>query len=116
MSTSQAPIGSGFGAASPAAEVIRGHDLSGKTAIVTGGHSGIGLETARALRSAGAKVIVSARDPDRAAAVTEGFDAEIQPMDLLDPASIDAFRGRFMASTYIADSNGAAGKPANGRI
>jgi len=38
--TSQNPIHSGFGAATTAAEVIRGMDLSGKTAIVTGGYSG----------------------------------------------------------------------------
>ncbi len=98
MSTPQAPIGSGFGAASTAAEVIRGRDLSGKTAIVTGGYSGLGRETARVLRSAGARVIVPARDLDRAATALKGLDVEIQPMDLLDPASIDAFAERFVGS------------------
>src|SRR5215469_14931385 len=43
-----APIGSGFGAASTAAEVIAGRDLAGKTVVVTGGYSGIGVETVRA--------------------------------------------------------------------
>ncbi|MGI5149915.1 hypothetical protein ACQEVC_26845 [Plantactinospora sp. CA-294935] len=43
----QRPIGSGFGAASTAGEVIEGIDLSGRTAIVTGCHSGLGLETTR---------------------------------------------------------------------
>jgi hypothetical protein len=57
MPTLQTPIGSGFGAASTAGNVIKGIDLSEKIAIVTGGYSGIGVETVRALRSAGAKVI-----------------------------------------------------------
>ncbi len=93
----QHPIGSGFGAASTAEEAIRGIDLSGKTAIVTGGYSGLGRETARVLRAAGAAVIVPARDIARAAAALEGIDVDIQPMDLLDPASIDAFAARFLA-------------------
>ena len=45
----QTPIGSGFHNKSTAAEVIEGIDLSGKNAVVTGGYSGIGLETVRAL-------------------------------------------------------------------
>jgi NADP-dependent 3-hydroxy acid dehydrogenase YdfG len=53
MLTPQIPIGSGFNSASTAAEVIRGIDLAGKTAIVTGGYSGLGRETARELRAAG---------------------------------------------------------------
>jgi NAD(P)-dependent dehydrogenase (short-subunit alcohol dehydrogenase family) len=74
MSTAQTPIDSGFGAASTAADVIKGIDLSGRTAIVTGGYSGIGVETVRALRSAGARVVVPARNRDKAAAELEGID------------------------------------------
>ena len=99
MSTPQAPIGSGFGGASTAAEVIRGRDLGGKIAVVTGGYSGLGLETTRVLHSAGAKVVVPARDRDKAATALAGLDGiEIEAMDLLDPASIDAFAERFLAS------------------
>jgi NAD(P)-dependent dehydrogenase (short-subunit alcohol dehydrogenase family) len=98
MPTLQEPIGSGFGAASTAAGVIKGVDLSDRVAIVTGGYSGLGRETARALRSAGAKVIVPARDLDRAAAALGGIDVEIRPMDLLEPASIDAFAEGFLAT------------------
>jgi NAD(P)-dependent dehydrogenase (short-subunit alcohol dehydrogenase family) len=99
MSTAQAPIGSGFRAASTAADVIRGFDLTGKIAVVTGGASGIGVETTRALRSAGATVIVPARDRTRAATALEGIDGvELEAMDLIDPASIDAFAERLLAS------------------
>ncbi|MFJ9028261.1 oxidoreductase [Streptomyces sp. NPDC102274] len=99
MTTPQQPIGSGFGAASTTADVIEGIDLSGKVAIVTGGYSGIGLETVRTLRSAGAEVIVPARDHDRAATALKGLDGVgIEAMDLTDPASVDAFAERFLAS------------------
>lgn len=99
MLTLQKPIGSGFGAAVTASDVIDGLDLSDKVAIVTGGYSGIGLESTRALRSAGASVIVPARDLDRAATALAGLDGvEISAMDLIDPASIDAFAARFLAS------------------
>ena len=64
--TSQRKIGSGFGRDSTAADVIAGIDLTGKTAIVTGGYSGLGLETVRALASAGATVVVPARRPEHA--------------------------------------------------
>jgi hypothetical protein len=50
MSTPQAPIGSGFSAFTTAAEVIKGINLSGKNVIVTGGYSGIGVETVRAVQ------------------------------------------------------------------
>lgn len=95
MPTLQAPIGSGFNAATTAADVISGIKLDGKTAIVTGGYSGLGRETVRALRVAGARVIVPARDVGRSAKALTGIDVEIEPMDLLDPASIDAFAERF---------------------
>ena len=66
MSTLQQPINSGFTAASTTADVVRGIDLKDKIAIVTGGYSGLGLETVRTFAQAGAKVIVPARDVDRA--------------------------------------------------
>ncbi|MGN6479096.1 oxidoreductase [Luteibacter sp.] len=88
----QSPIPSGFTAASTAADVIKGHDLAGKTAVVTGGYAGLGLETARTLRDAGARVIVPARDMAKARKALDGeAGIEILPMDLADPASIDAF-------------------------
>lgn len=93
----QAPIGSGFGAASTAAEVIAGRDLTGKTAVVTGGYSGIGLETVRAFRSAGAQVVVPARDLAKATANLATMpDVRLVTMDLLDPGSIDVFAQQFL--------------------
>ncbi|MFF7993556.1 SDR family NAD(P)-dependent oxidoreductase [Kitasatospora xanthocidica] len=52
-----------------ALDVVAGHDLTGRTAVVTGGASGIGLETVRALATAGARVVIGARDPRAAGAV-----------------------------------------------
>ncbi|MEU6548898.1 oxidoreductase [Streptomyces sp. NPDC046915] len=99
MTTPQRPLRSGFGAASTAEEVIEGIDLAGKVAIVTGGYSGIGLETSRVLRAAGAEVVVPARDPERARTALKELDGvEVAPMDLIDPASVDAFTETFLAS------------------
>jgi hypothetical protein len=51
--TPQLPIHSGFGPQTTAREVLKGRDLQGTTAIVTGGYSGVGLEITRALAQAG---------------------------------------------------------------
>lgn len=95
----QQPIGSGFGATSTASEVIKGIDLTGKIAIVTGGNTGIGLETAKVLAGAGATVIIPARDIEKAKRNLEGIsNIELEAMDLMDATSIDAFAERFLAS------------------
>lgn len=97
MSTHQKAINSPFDAFTTAAEVVKGHDLSGKTAIVTGGYSGLGIETVRALSSIGADVIVPARDPQRAKAALAGFDrVVVETMDLTDRASIEHFARRII--------------------
>lgn len=98
MISKQHPIVSGFGASTTADEVIAGIDLTGKTAIVTGGYSGLGLETVRVLRRAGARVVAPARDMARAQAALQGTGAEAAHMDLLDAASIAAFTSAWMAS------------------
>ena len=100
MSILQAPLGSGFGPASTAAEVIEGIDLTGKHIIVTGGYSGIGVETVRAFRSAGATVYVPTRDMAKAEETLGNIpDVILDEMDLLDPASIDRFAERILAAT-----------------
>ena len=95
----QKPIGSGFDAASTTNDVIKGIDLTGKIAIVTGGNTGIGLETVRTLAAAGATVIVPARDVTKAKRNLAGIPrVELEAMDLINPESIDAFAKKFVAS------------------
>jgi NAD(P)-dependent dehydrogenase (short-subunit alcohol dehydrogenase family) len=92
MTTPQAPIGSGFGHDTPWSEVIDGIDLSGKTAFVTGGYSGIGTETVKALVSAGANVILGGRRPELAReTLADVIDkVTVVKLELTDPASVDA--------------------------
>ncbi|MFB9845475.1 SDR family NAD(P)-dependent oxidoreductase [Mucilaginibacter ginsenosidivorans] len=95
----QQKIGSGFSATTTAADVMQGIELAGKTAIVTGGYAGIGLETVKALTAAGANVIVPARDMDKALKNLAGItNVTVGQLDLADPASIDAFAGEFLGT------------------
>jgi len=95
----QKAINSGFNASSTTTDVIKGIDLTGKTAIVTGGNTGIGLETVITLASAGATVIVPARDVEKAKInLPDSLPIEIEKMDLVNPESIDAFAEKFLAS------------------
>ena len=71
----QHPVPSPFGARSTAAEVAAAADLKGKTVIVTGGYSGIGLETTRALVGASARVIVTIRSEGKAQAAVRQYKA-----------------------------------------
>ena len=87
-----------FGFESTAADVIHGVDLTGKTAIVTGASSGIGVETARALAAAGASVTLAVRNTsfgDRVAAeIRDGTGNErvsVGAIDLSDLSSVAAF-------------------------
>ncbi|GAB3461053.1 SDR family NAD(P)-dependent oxidoreductase [Streptomonospora sediminis] len=105
----QRPLGSGFGAGTTAQEVLQGIDLSGKLAIVTGGYSGLGLETTRALARAGARVIVPARRreaaEDAAAEIGPhtGGGIEVDELDLADLDSVRGFAERFLDSGRTAD-------------
>ena len=100
----QFPIGSGFGAATTAQAVLAGLDLSHATAIVTGGHSGLGLETTRALAQAGARVIVAARDAEAARAQTRDIArVQVEPLDLARLDSVRDFARRFLAGGQHVD-------------
>jgi NAD(P)-dependent dehydrogenase (short-subunit alcohol dehydrogenase family) len=104
MTTEQKPIGSGFGAQTTGEEALGGRDLRGKVALVTGGHSGIGLETTRVLSKAGAAVVVGARDVEKARAnLAKIRNAEVIPLDLASPSFIDSFADAFLKSNRPLD-------------
>lgn len=116
MTTSQHAIGSGFGAHTTADEVLTGIDLTGRTALVTGGYSGIGIETTRALAAAGAQVIVPARRPEAAREQLAGIDrTEVDELDLGDLDSVEGCAGRFLATgrrlDIVIDSAGIMATP-----
>ncbi|MEU8222331.1 SDR family NAD(P)-dependent oxidoreductase [Kribbella sp. NPDC048915] len=100
--SAQHKIGTGFGPDSTADDVLSGIDLTGKLAIVTGGYSGIGVETTKALARAGAQVVVPARRPDAAREIL-GDLAEVDELDLGSLDSVAAFADRFLASGRSID-------------
>jgi NAD(P)-dependent dehydrogenase (short-subunit alcohol dehydrogenase family) len=103
----QHPLGSGYGATSTASEVLAGIDLSGRYVVVSGGYSGIGLETTRALVAAGAEVAVPARRPELAReqlAGLAGVEVEVGTMDLADQASVAAYADRLLAQGRHVDA------------
>jgi NAD(P)-dependent dehydrogenase (short-subunit alcohol dehydrogenase family) len=97
---------------STAFEVLTDVDLSGKKAIVTGGASGIGVETARALAHAGAEVTIGARDLEaggvvaRDIVVTSGNqNVRVAPLDLTELVSIRAFAATWLGPLDILVNN-----------
>ena len=93
ISKLQKPIDSGFNSKSNAHEITKDVDLNGKIAIVTGGYSGIGLETTRELVSSGAEVIIPAKRSDVAIKNLEGIVSKenVIEMDLSDLNSVKNF-------------------------
>ncbi|RJK94317.1 SDR family NAD(P)-dependent oxidoreductase [Vallicoccus soli] len=101
-----------FGATTTAAEVVDGVDLAGRRAVVTGGASGIGVETARALASAGAQVVLAVRDTAAGARTAAGIAAstggppvEVRPLDLADRASVAAFVAAWEGPLHVLVAN-----------
>ncbi|MGB6520369.1 MAG: SDR family NAD(P)-dependent oxidoreductase [Candidatus Cybelea sp.] len=101
-----------FGARSTADEVIRGIDLRGKRAIVTGASSGIGVETARVLASAGAAVTLAVRRPDAGEATaaeirhaTGNAATTVSELDLADQRSVRLFIERWDEPLHILVNN-----------
>lgn len=101
-----------FTAESTAAEVIEGIDLTGRRAVVTGGSSGIGVETARALAGAGAEVTLAVRNLEagrRTAADIAGTTGNervlVASLDLSDQASVAAFVAGWDGPLHILINN-----------
>ncbi|UED85340.1 oxidoreductase [Streptomyces profundus] len=88
-----------FGPHSTADDVLAGIDLTGSTALVTGGYSGLGLEATRALARAGAQVIVPARRAATAERTLRGLHrVEVHPLDLADLESVRTFSTQFLST------------------
>jgi NAD(P)-dependent dehydrogenase (short-subunit alcohol dehydrogenase family) len=106
--TSHTRITTPFTRESTADEVLAGLDLTGKRAVVTGGASGIGAETARALAAAGAAVTLAVRNTqagERAAAAmrlsTGNEEVSVAFLDLTDRASIAAFTAAWRCPLHV---------------
>ncbi|GAA2383642.1 SDR family NAD(P)-dependent oxidoreductase [Dactylosporangium salmoneum] len=101
-----------FGAQTTAAEVLDGVDLTGRRAVVTGGASGIGVETARALAAAGAEVTIAVRNAEAGertaadlVAATGNKQIHVAPLDLADQASVRAFAAGWEGPLHILVNN-----------
>jgi NAD(P)-dependent dehydrogenase (short-subunit alcohol dehydrogenase family) len=106
------PITSTFSRHSTAVDVIAGIDLSGHRAVVTGANSGIGVETAHALASAGAQVTLAVRNVEAGRRVaasiqeqTAKADIVVEPLELDDRGSVQAFVKRWRGPLNILVNN-----------
>jgi NAD(P)-dependent dehydrogenase (short-subunit alcohol dehydrogenase family) len=107
-----ARIRSPFSSTSTALEVVEGIDLTGRQAVVTGASSGIGVETARALASAGARVTLAVRDPAAGhrvaadvASTTGRPEPDVVRLDLADLASVDAVAAAWDGPLHVLVAN-----------
>jgi len=110
--TASTRITTPFTAESTAAEVVDGIDLTGRRVIVTGGASGIGIETARALAGAGAEVTLAVRDlaaGERTAedivATTGNKQVLVARLDLADQSSVAGFTAAWDGPLHILVNN-----------
>ncbi|MEV6711249.1 SDR family NAD(P)-dependent oxidoreductase [Lentzea sp. NPDC051208] len=101
-----------FGFESTALEVVEGVDLSGRRAVVTGGASGIGVETVRALAAAGAEVTIAARDVEAGRRVAADVSATtgnsgvlVAPLELTSQESVRAFARTWDGPLHLLINN-----------
>lgn len=98
-----------FGHNTTTNEVLEGLDLSGRTVLITGGSSGLGAETARALASKGALVTITGRNSEKAQEVADkiksetGQDVRVENLELASVASIRDFVSRFLGNVEKLD-------------
>jgi NAD(P)-dependent dehydrogenase (short-subunit alcohol dehydrogenase family) len=109
-SATPTPITSRFGARTTAMEAVQGISLKGRNAIVTGGASGLGLETSRALASAGASLTLAVRNLAQGQAAADAFKAEfpqadvsVGMLDLGDLATVRKFAADWVATGNSLD-------------
>jgi NAD(P)-dependent dehydrogenase (short-subunit alcohol dehydrogenase family) len=112
MTASTERITTPFNAGSTAAEVVAGIDLTGRRVIVTGGASGIGIETARALAGAGAEVTLAVRNAEAGERTAEDIVATtgnkqvlVAPLDLADQPSVTSFVAGWEGPLHILVNN-----------
>ncbi|MET9222631.1 SDR family NAD(P)-dependent oxidoreductase [Streptomyces sp. NPDC003300] len=110
--TSNPLITTPFTRESTAADVLAGIDLAGRRAVVTGGASGIGVETARALAAAGAEVTLAVRDAEAGRRTAEDItrttgneQVRVAPLDLADQASVAAFVADWQGPLHMLVNN-----------
>ncbi|MCC8382039.1 oxidoreductase [Xenorhabdus sp. PB30.3] len=100
----QKPINSGFSSSSTASDILKDIDIKGKTAFITGGHSGLGYEATKALSEAGAHVVVGARDILNASnALSKLSNITILPLDLSDINSVRKLANYIHANRCLFD-------------
>jgi NAD(P)-dependent dehydrogenase (short-subunit alcohol dehydrogenase family) len=105
-----------FGRETTAEEVARSADLSGRLAVVTGASSGIGLETARALATAGADVVLGVRDVAagervaRAIADETASAPQVMALDLRELSSVADFADRVVGPVDLLIANAGVSK------
>jgi NAD(P)-dependent dehydrogenase (short-subunit alcohol dehydrogenase family) len=82
-------------------------DLHGRTMVITGASSGIGLETARALADAGARVVLAVRNTAKAAPLAAAISAgtEVRELDVADLASVRAFAAGWQGPLDVLINN-----------
>ena len=104
-----------WGARSTALDVVQGIRLDGRQAIVTGGASGLGLETSRALAATGARVTLAVRNRVQGEAAAEAIHAgqpdarlQVAQLDLADLASVRRFAADWGAAPLHILVNNAA--------